>query len=144
MSGKQVKQLDRVVIRFAGDSGDGMQLTGARFTSDTALLGNDLSTLPNFPASMGAAGGPGTGAAGHDPTALPRDLPRPQDDGAADHLPGAPVPHVVLVDTDGQRVDLAGLPGRSVVYAYPRTGRPGQPPLADDWDLIPGARGCTP
>jgi len=93
---------------------------------------------------MSAAGGPGTGAAGHDPTALPRDLPRPQDDGAADHLPGAPVPHVVLVDTDGQRVDLAGLPGRSVVYAYPRTGRPGQPPLADDWDLIPGARGCTP
>jgi 2-oxoglutarate ferredoxin oxidoreductase subunit alpha len=57
MSGKQVKQLDRVVIRFAGDSGDGMQLTGARFTSDTALLGNDLSTLPNFPAEIRAPQG---------------------------------------------------------------------------------------
>ena len=43
-------KLDRVVIRFAGDSGDGMQLTGDRFTTDSALLGNDLSTLPNFPA----------------------------------------------------------------------------------------------
>jgi peroxiredoxin len=75
---------------------------------------------------------------------LPADLPRPQDDGGADHLLGAQVPHVVLVDTDGQQVDLAALAGRSVVYAYPRTGQPGQPPLDDDWDLIPGARGCTP
>src|SRR3954454_20960925 len=50
MSTKLVQKLDRVVIRFAGDSGDGMQLTGDRFTSQTALLGNDLSTLPNFPA----------------------------------------------------------------------------------------------
>ncbi|HET8616447.1 MAG TPA: 2-oxoacid:acceptor oxidoreductase subunit alpha [Actinomycetales bacterium] len=57
MSGKRVEQLDRVVIRFAGDSGDGMQLTGARFTSDTALLGNDLSTLPNFPAEIRAPQG---------------------------------------------------------------------------------------
>ena len=40
---------DRVIIRFAGDSGDGMQLTGDRFTADSAALGNDLSTLPNFP-----------------------------------------------------------------------------------------------
>ncbi len=57
MSGKRVERLDRVVIRFAGDSGDGMQLTGARFTSDTALLGNDLSTLPNFPAEIRAPQG---------------------------------------------------------------------------------------
>jgi peroxiredoxin len=75
---------------------------------------------------------------------LPADLPRPQDDGGADHLPGTQLPHVALVDTDGQQVDLAALAGRSVVYAYPRTGQPGQPPLAEDWDLIPGARGCTP
>jgi 2-oxoglutarate ferredoxin oxidoreductase subunit alpha len=54
---KQVKQLDRVVIRFAGDSGDGMQLTGDRFTSETAAFGNDLSTLPNFPAEIRAPAG---------------------------------------------------------------------------------------
>jgi 2-oxoglutarate/2-oxoacid ferredoxin oxidoreductase subunit alpha len=54
---KLVEQLDRVVIRFAGDSGDGMQLTGDRFTSETAQLGNDISTLPNFPAEIRAPAG---------------------------------------------------------------------------------------
>jgi len=54
---KQVKQLDRVIIRFAGDSGDGMQLTGDRFTQETASFGNDLSTLPNFPAEIRAPAG---------------------------------------------------------------------------------------
>ncbi|HET6628073.1 MAG TPA: 2-oxoacid:acceptor oxidoreductase subunit alpha [Nocardioidaceae bacterium] len=54
---KQVKQLDRVIIRFAGDSGDGMQLTGDRFTQETAAYGNDLSTLPNFPAEIRAPQG---------------------------------------------------------------------------------------
>ncbi|MET8682275.1 2-oxoacid:acceptor oxidoreductase subunit alpha [Streptomyces sp. NPDC004647] len=55
--GKEVKRLDRVIIRFAGDSGDGMQLTGDRFTSETASFGNDLSTLPNFPAEIRAPAG---------------------------------------------------------------------------------------
>ncbi|MGL5829836.1 MAG: 2-oxoacid:acceptor oxidoreductase family protein, partial [Angustibacter sp.] len=54
---KAIKSVDRVVIRFAGDSGDGMQLTGDRFTSQTAALGNDLSTLPNFPAEIRAPQG---------------------------------------------------------------------------------------
>ncbi|WP_017603849.1 2-oxoacid:acceptor oxidoreductase subunit alpha [Nocardiopsis alkaliphila] len=54
---KQIEQLDRVVIRFAGDSGDGMQLTGDRFTQETASFGNDLSTLPNFPAEIRAPAG---------------------------------------------------------------------------------------
>lgn len=54
---KEIHQLDRVVIRFAGDSGDGMQLTGDRFTSETAQLGNDISTLPNFPAEIRAPAG---------------------------------------------------------------------------------------
>ncbi|WP_405088277.1 2-oxoacid:acceptor oxidoreductase subunit alpha [Microbispora sp. NBC_01389] len=54
---KQVQQLDRVIIRFAGDSGDGMQLTGDRFTAETAQFGNDLSTLPNFPAEIRAPAG---------------------------------------------------------------------------------------
>ena len=56
-SAKPVQVLDQVVIRFAGDSGDGMQLTGDRFTSETALLGNDLATLPNFPAEIRAPAG---------------------------------------------------------------------------------------
>ncbi|MCQ0024231.1 2-oxoacid:acceptor oxidoreductase subunit alpha [Streptomyces somaliensis DSM 40738] len=54
---KEIRRLDRVVIRFAGDSGDGMQLTGDRFTSETATFGNDLSTLPNFPAEIRAPAG---------------------------------------------------------------------------------------
>jgi 2-oxoglutarate ferredoxin oxidoreductase subunit alpha len=54
---KQVQQRDRVIIRFAGDSGDGMQLTGDRFTQETASFGNDLSTLPNFPAEIRAPAG---------------------------------------------------------------------------------------
>ncbi|MDE9365123.1 2-oxoacid:acceptor oxidoreductase subunit alpha [Luteipulveratus sp. YIM 133132] len=57
MSSKSVERLGRVVIRFAGDSGDGMQLTGDRFTAETASLGNDLSTLPNFPAEIRAPQG---------------------------------------------------------------------------------------
>jgi 2-oxoglutarate/2-oxoacid ferredoxin oxidoreductase subunit alpha len=57
VTGKQVRELDRVIIRFAGDSGDGMQLTGDRFTAETASFGNDLSTLPNFPAEIRAPAG---------------------------------------------------------------------------------------
>jgi 2-oxoglutarate/2-oxoacid ferredoxin oxidoreductase subunit alpha len=61
---KPVQQLDQVVIRFAGDSGDGMQLTGSRFTSETAVLGNDLSTLPDFPAEIRAPAGSLPGVSG--------------------------------------------------------------------------------
>src|SRR6266478_2553445 len=79
----------------------------------------------------------------HDPTVLPTDLPVPQDDGAARHLAGLKLPSVSLPATNGADVDLSGLTGRTVVYIYPRTGVPGQPP-PDGWDAIPGARGCTP
>jgi peroxiredoxin len=76
---------------------------------------------------------------------LPTNLPVPVDDGAADHLRNSRVPDVSLPATDGRNVNLAKFDGgRVVVYAYPRTGRPGESPLVDDWDLIPGARGCTP
>jgi len=75
---------------------------------------------------------------------LPPDLPVPVDDGAAAHLSGLALPHVALHATDGSSVDLAALAGTVVVFAYPRTGRPGEPSLVDDWDQIPGARGCTP
>ena len=75
---------------------------------------------------------------------LPEGLPVPVDDGAAAHLAGIRLPHVSLPATDGSVVDLAALPGTVVVFAYPRTGRIGEPSLVDDWDQIPGARGCTP
>ncbi len=57
MTPKTVEERERVVVRFAGDSGDGMQLTGDRFTSATAVLGNDLATLPDFPAEIRAPAG---------------------------------------------------------------------------------------
>ncbi len=79
----------------------------------------------------------------HNPLDLPDDLPVPLDDGAAQHLAGMALHDVTLAATDGARVNLARLPGRTVVYIYPRTGRPGQP-LPTGWNAIPGARGCTP
>ena len=79
----------------------------------------------------------------HDPNVLPADLPVPQDDGAARHLPGMRLPGIALAATDGATVGLSKLKGRTIVYAYPRTGRPGQA-LPTGWDAIPGARGCTP
>ena len=78
-----------------------------------------------------------------DPYTLPPGLPVPEDDGAADHLPGRELPRVVLESSQGS-VDLAELCAeRGVVYVYPRAGRPGVPMLPG-WDEIPGARGCTP
>src|SRR5262245_13426000 len=71
-------------------------------------------------------------------------IPAPEDDGAARHLEGALVPDLALPATNGAAVSLAKCPGRTVVYAYPRTGQPGQIALVDGWDEIPGARGCTP
>jgi peroxiredoxin len=71
-------------------------------------------------------------------------IPAPTDDGAADHLKGATIPPISLVATDDNSVTLSALKGRSVVFAYPRTGEPGKISLVDDWDMIPGARGCTP
>ena len=79
----------------------------------------------------------------HDPTVLPTDLPIPRDDGAASHLAGRKLPALALAATDGSHVDLSRLPGRTVIYIYPRTGVPGQA-LPAGWNEIPGARGCTP
>ena len=64
MSTKKVEHLEAVIIRFAGDSGDGMQLTGDRFTSETAMLGNDLATFPDFPAEIRAPAGSLPGVSG--------------------------------------------------------------------------------
>ena len=76
-------------------------------------------------------------------TELPKNLPVPLDDGAADDLKGKSLAKIALPSTDGGTVELASLTGRFVIYIYPMTGRPGVP-LPDGWDTIPGARGCTP
>ncbi len=70
-------------------------------------------------------------------------IPPPEDDGAADHLPGMAIPSIALAATHGCDIDLSTLAGRSIVYIYPMTGRP-DTPLPEGWDMIPGARGCTP
>jgi peroxiredoxin len=79
----------------------------------------------------------------HNPTVLPGDIPVPKDDGAARHLSGMVLPDLALPATDGTAVNLSGLPGRTIVYIYPRTGVPGVDP-PEGWNMIPGARGCTP
>jgi 2-oxoglutarate/2-oxoacid ferredoxin oxidoreductase subunit alpha len=76
---KPVEQLDHVIIRFAGDSGDGMQLTGDRFTSETALVGNDLATLPDFPAEIRAPAGSLPGVSGFQLQFADHDILTPGD-----------------------------------------------------------------
>jgi peroxiredoxin len=75
---------------------------------------------------------------------IPSNLPVPVDDGACKHLPGMRVPAITLVSTSNRRLNMADVArGRTVVYAYPRTGRPDQE-IPKGWNEIPGARGCTP
>src|SRR5215813_10408715 len=79
MSSKPVEQLDHVIVRFAGDSGDGMQLTGDRFTSETAVLGNDLATFPDFPAEIRAPAGSLPGVSGFQVHFADHDILTPGD-----------------------------------------------------------------
>ncbi len=74
---------------------------------------------------------------------LPPDLPRPVNDGAADHLLNVYLPRIALPSTKGRMIDLSSETGRVVLYCYPMTGVPGRA-LPEGWDSIPGARGCTP
>src|SRR5436853_2621178 len=76
---KTVEERERVVVRFAGDSGDGMQLAGSRFTDATALLGNDLATLPNFPAEIRAPAGTLAGVSAFQIHFASRDILTPGD-----------------------------------------------------------------
>jgi len=97
---KPVEQLEQVIIRFAGDSGDGMQLTGGRFTSETALFGNDLSTLPDFPAEIRAPAGSLPGVSGFQIHYADHDILTPGD-----------APHVlVAMNPAALRTNLKDLP----------------------------------
>ena len=113
--GKTLEQLDRVIIRFAGDSGDGMQLAGARFTSETAIFGNDLSTFPDFPAEIRAPAGSLPGVSGFQIHFADHDILTP-----GDH------PHVlVAMNPAALRTNLRDLPkgGTLIVNADAFTDR---------------------
>src|SRR5512134_3957993 len=104
---KQVQQLDRVIIRFAGDSGDGMQLTGNRFTSEPASFGNDLSTLPNFPAEIRAPTGTLPGVSSFQLHFADHDIMTPGD--APDVL--------VVMNPAALKANIADLPGGGLLIA---------------------------
>jgi 2-oxoglutarate ferredoxin oxidoreductase subunit alpha len=104
---KPVQTLDRVIIRFAGDSGDGMQLTGGRFTSETAAFGNDLSTLPDFPAEIRAPAGSIPGVSGFQIHFADHDILTPGD--APDVL--------VAMNPAALRANLADLPRGATIVA---------------------------
>ena len=74
---------------------------------------------------------------------LPTDLPKPEDDGACDHVQGKTFPSLSLSSTAGDKVSPASLPGLSILFCYPRTATPDEDVPAE-WNAIPGARGCTP
>ena len=76
-------------------------------------------------------------------SSLPGNLPIPEDDGACDHLPGTTLPDVALQSTTGDQVPLNDLSGRNVIFCYPRIAGPDEA-VPEDWNRIPGARGCTP
>jgi 2-oxoglutarate ferredoxin oxidoreductase subunit alpha len=104
---KSVVELDRVVIRLAGDSGDGMQLTGGRFTSETATFGNDLSTLPNFPAEIRAPTGTLPGVSSFQLHFADHDIMTPGD--APDVL--------VVMNPAALKANLVDLPGGGLLIA---------------------------
>lgn len=76
-------------------------------------------------------------------TDLPTSLPVPQEDGACHHLPGSALPHISLPSTGGRMVDLDNLTAPTVIFFYPRNAQPGEE-IPEAWNVIPGARGCTP
>src|SRR5437660_3868582 len=104
---KEVEELERVIIRFAGDSGDGMQLTGSRFTDATAVVGNDLATLPNFPAEIRAPAGTLAGVSAFQIHFASRDILTPGD-----------APNVlVAMNPAALRANMSELPQGATVVA---------------------------
>ena len=116
---KTVEERERVVVRFAGDSGDGMQLTGDRFTSATAVLGNDLATLPDFPAEIRAPAGTVHGVSAFQIQFASTDITTPGDH--ADVL--------VAMNPAALKADLAKVPSPSATSRRPGT-RPIRRPTA--------------
>lgn len=107
-----------------------------------AALIDNLNAAAHRGSSVGSPEETGRGSDEY--LTLPADLPVPEDDGAADHLPGTKVPRIVLRNTADKAIRLDALgPRRAVIYIYPLTGRPGTD-LPEGWNSIPGARGCTP
>ncbi|MGW3205641.1 MerR family transcriptional regulator [Streptomyces sp. NPDC001135] len=107
-----------------------------------ATLITNLRVAAHRGSGVAPLGEAGAADGGH--LTLPPDLPVPEDDGAAAHLPGTAMPPLALRDTAGRAIRLDALgPRRTVIYVYPLTGRPGTD-LPEGWNTIPGARGCTP
>ncbi|MFJ7158612.1 MerR family transcriptional regulator [Streptomyces sp. NPDC101118] len=112
-------------------------------TERRAVLSAHLREAAYRNSTAAREGAPVEEEAVHDLTVLPAGLPVPEDDGAAAHLPGRPMPALETAATSGGSVRLDALgPGRTVLYVYPLTGRP-DADLPEGWDAIPGARGCT-
>ncbi|MBK0419827.1 redoxin family protein [Leucobacter sp. CSA1] len=150
-----IAELDRVIASLTAHREalqERLEQSAARpaeATGPTACADHDHSTeRPDSTARTERAGStahtrPERKSPVTDYTRLPDDLPVPEDDGAAAHLPGLEMPPVELPTSDGGTADLANLgPGRAVIYLYPLTGRPGVD-LPEGWDSIPGARGCS-
>src|SRR5262245_28429294 len=102
---KERKTLDKVTIRFAGDSGDGMQVTGTHFTNTAAILGNDLSTFPDFPAEIRAPAGSLPGVSGFQIQFSSQDI----------HTPGDRPDVLIAFNPAALKVNLADMPPNSVV-----------------------------
>ncbi len=104
---KETVQLDQVIIRFAGDSGDGMQLTGGQFTLSTALAGNDLATFPDFPAEIRAPAGTLAGVSGFQLLELPPDEVERAEHGVG-HLGMVVLLRLLLANEVEEVLDLVG------------------------------------
>ena len=142
MSSKPVEQLSQVIVRFAGDSGDGMQLTGSQFTSETALLGNDISTLPDFPAEIRAPAGSLPGVSGFQLHFADHDILTPGD-----------APNVlVAMNPAALKTNIKDLPkGGTLIVERGRVQRAqpaegglrGEPARGRLARRVPGARGAA-
>lgn len=127
--------LEASARRLIPDSPEGNARTGISVSPEVSARGASPVPVPADPAFRMPVPA--------DLARLPPGLPRPPDDDGATHLPGGRLPDLVLPATDGRAVGLGALgPGRTVLYVYPLSGRPGTD-LPDGWDTIPGARGCT-
>jgi 2-oxoglutarate ferredoxin oxidoreductase subunit alpha len=107
MGTKQLESLDTVVIRFAGDSGDGMQITGSQFTNTAALLGNDLATFPDFPAEIRAPAGTLPGVSGFQVNFASKEI----------HTPGDDPDVLVAMNPAALKVNLKDLPQNGILVA---------------------------